>query len=89
MRLKFGFQRRDALAIYLLDESLKVEIHYDHEDCGFDDNICVRISEDCPTDEKLLVADETNMFITIQQAIALSKALETAVLQSRLGASGR
>ena len=77
------------MAIYLLDESLKIEIHYDHDDCGFDDNICVRISEDCPSDEKLMVADETNMFITIQQAMGLSKALETAALQSRLGVSGK
>ena len=77
------------MAIYLLDESLKVEIHYDHEDCGFDDNICVRISEDCPNDEKLFVSDETNMFITIHQAMALGKALEAAVLHSRLGASGK
>ncbi|MCK4726918.1 MAG: hypothetical protein KAT29_14000 [Anaerolineales bacterium] len=77
------------MEIYLLDESLKVEIHYDHEDCGFDDNICVRISEDCPTDEKLFVAEQTNIFITIQQAKSLSEALGEAVLQSRLGASGK
>jgi hypothetical protein len=76
------------MAIYLLDDSLKVEIHYDHEDCGYDDNICVRISEDFPRDEKLFVSDETNMFITIQQAIALGKALEAAAIQSRLGTSG-
>jgi hypothetical protein len=89
VQLRFGFQRRDAMAIYLLDESLKVEVHYDHKDCGFDDNICVRISEDCPADEKLFVAEEINMFITIQQAKALSEALGAAVLQSRLGASGK
>ncbi len=77
------------MAIYLLDDSLKVEIHYDHEDCGFDDNICVRISEDCPRDEKLFISDETNMFITIQQAIALGKALEAAAIQSRLDDSGK
>ncbi len=71
------------MAILLLDETLSVAISYDCEDCDWDDNILVRIREDCPPDERLLRSDETNIYITRAQAQALAQALLDACRASR------
>lgn len=75
------------MAIYLLDNTLRVDICYDEEDCTYSDNIHVRINEECPFDEKILLADETNIFLTPQQALLLADALRKAA-QASLGVSG-
>lgn len=61
--------------ILLLDESLRVRIYYDCDDCDYDDNICVSIIEDCPEDEKIFIAGETNLYLTPDQAKELAMAL--------------
>ncbi len=76
------------MAIYLLDNSLKVEICFDQEDCEFDDNIRVTITEECPLDEKIFIADQTNLYLTPKQAIELADALHQAAHDSRLDSSG-
>jgi hypothetical protein len=76
------------VAIYLLDNTLKVEISFDKEDCDYDDNICVSITEDCPHEEKVLIADQTNIYLTPQQALEMADALLQAVRSSRLDMSG-
>jgi hypothetical protein len=63
------------MEIYLLDNSLQVEICYDASDCEFEDNILVRFLEDCPEDEKIFRHDETNIFLTADQALALAEDL--------------
>ena len=75
------------MAIYLLDNTLKVEICFDLEDCEYNDNICVSITEDCPHEEKVLIADQTNIYLTPQQAIEIADALLKAVRSSRLDMS--
>ncbi|MCA9934273.1 MAG: hypothetical protein KC415_10130 [Anaerolineales bacterium] len=65
--------------ILLLDESLRVRIYYDCDDCEFDDNICVSLVEECPDEEKILIADETNIYLTPEQAKAVAQALIAAV----------
>jgi hypothetical protein len=66
------------MAIYLLDDSLKVDVFFDPEDCEFNDNICVRFTEECPEEEKLFWAGETNIYLTPQQARQLAKVLNEA-----------
>ncbi len=65
--------------ILLLDESLQVEIFFESDDCGYEDNICLKIIESCPESEKLFIHDESHIYLTPQQAQALVNSLEQAV----------
>ncbi|MCB9418392.1 MAG: hypothetical protein H6667_01195 [Ardenticatenaceae bacterium] len=68
--------------VFLLDNSLKIEVYCEQMDSEFEDNICVSFVEDCPEDEKLFRADETNMYLTPKQAEQLGNLLVRA---SKLG----
>lgn len=68
--------------IMVLDDSLRVRIYYECDDCDYPDNICVSILEDCPDDEKVFINDETNLYLTPQQAQSLATALINAANQS-------
>ncbi len=70
------------MEVMLLDNSLKVSIFYDECDCEFKDNICVKIIETCPDEERLFRADETNLFLTPEQASQLAHALVMASRRS-------
>lgn len=61
--------------IYLLDDSLKVNVYFDPSDCGFDDNICFSFLEECPEEEKIFRASETNIYLTRDQARQIALAL--------------
>jgi hypothetical protein len=61
---------------------LRVEVVYDNSDCDFEDNICIQIIEECPENEKVFVHDETNLFITPEQAIQLARLLSAAAQTS-------
>lgn len=65
--------------ILLLDDSLQVEIQYECADSDLEDNICVRITESCPDEEKIFRHDESNLFLTNDQASSLANALLKAV----------
>ncbi len=64
--------------VWLLDDSLRISIFHDEEACEFDDDICVSIFESCPYDEKLFIADETNIYISRDEALRLAEMLLTA-----------
>ncbi|MCJ7626405.1 MAG: hypothetical protein MUO76_23180 [Anaerolineaceae bacterium] len=68
--------------IWILDDSIRIRIFFDREDCIYEDNICVSFRESCPADEKIFRADETNIFLTTTQAIRLSQALKEAAEKS-------
>jgi hypothetical protein len=70
------------MAIYLLDNSLKVEVFFDPSDSEFEDNICISFVEDCPEDEKLFWAGESNIYLTSEQACQFAEALVKAVNDS-------
>jgi hypothetical protein len=70
------------MPIYLLDESLKIDIFFDKADCDFDDNVCMCICEDCPPNEKLFKSGETNIYLTAEQALKLGQALMDAATNS-------
>lgn len=70
------------MSISLLDGSLKVDVFYESKDSQFEDHICVRIVENCPEEEKIFYAGETNIYLTQEQARQISKALLKAVEQS-------
>lgn len=67
------------MPISLLDNSLSVDIYFEESDQDFDDDICISFTEDCPDDEKIFRADETNIYITPDQACLLLLALQRAM----------
>ena len=69
--------------IHLLDDSLSVEIYHEGCDKQYRDNICVRMIESCPAEERVLRFEETNLFMTAAQAEALIQALQAALKQAR------
>lgn len=68
--------------IYLLDDSVSVEIYFERNDCDLADNICVKIIESCPEDEKILKHDESHIYLTPEQARRLVMALQDALEKS-------
>ena len=70
------------MTIYLLDHSLKVEVFFDHEDCDYNDNVCVSIEESCPDEERIFKYDELNLYLTSEEARQLGEALLSASKES-------
>ena len=68
--------------VHLLDESLLVEVFYSCEDADLEDNICLKISESCPEEEKVFRHDESHLYLTRAQALSLAEALVEAVKKS-------
>ena len=71
------------MSVSLLDNSLKVDIYFEESDREFEDDICISFSEDCPADEKIFRVDETNIYITPDQACLLMLALQRAMEKYR------
>lgn len=71
------------MAIYLLDNSLRVEVFFEENDRDLNDNICVSLCEDCEEEERILRADETNLYLTRDEASQLAKALVHAISKSQ------
>ncbi len=72
------------MQISLLDNSLVVNIFYDIPDQAYEDNICIQLIESCPEDERILRANETNIYLTTEQAAQLAEALSKAAADSKL-----
>ena len=70
------------MPIYLVDDTLKVEVLYEPSDRQFDDDICLCIEESCPVEEKLFRADEVHIYLTPKQARQLGLALVQAATMS-------
>lgn len=68
--------------IFLLDDSLQVEVFFEKADVGYSDNICLKITESCPEEEKVFRHDENHLYLTPGQAKALADALIRAVKNS-------
>jgi hypothetical protein len=68
--------------IYLLDDSLQVDVFFSPEDGDLTDNICLRVIESCTDGEKIFIHDESDLFLTPQQARDLAEALLAAVKES-------
>jgi hypothetical protein len=68
--------------VYLLDDSLQVEAFFSPEDGDLTDNICLKVVESCKEDEKIFIHDESDLFLTAQQARDLAEALLAAVRES-------
>ena len=66
----------------LLDDSLQVSVFYERTDSDFDDDICICFREECPEDEKIFRAGETNIFLTPDQANQFALLLIEAAKQS-------
>ena len=69
--------------IYLLDDSLQVEVFLEKDDLGYTDNICLKIIESCIEEEKVFRHDENHLYLTPEQAKALAEALTRAVQNSQ------
>ncbi|MFL7840446.1 MAG: hypothetical protein ACK2T4_06180 [Candidatus Promineifilaceae bacterium] len=67
------------MSVILFDGGLTVKIFYDETDSEYEDAVCIQMIEDCPEDEKVLKFDETNLYITPDQACLLILALQRAM----------
>ncbi len=76
------------MSLYLLDDTLSIDVFYEKNDSQFCDNICIRFWESCPDEEKLFVAGETNIYITPEQACQLAEMLMKAVKTSQEDCAG-
>jgi hypothetical protein len=70
------------MAIELLNGSLKLEVFYDKRDKEYEDNICLCLKETGPDEEKVLYANETNLYIKPEDARRLAQLLLDAADQS-------
>jgi len=70
------------MAIELLNGSLKLEIFYDKRDREYEDNVCLCLKETGPDEEKVLYANETNLYIKPEDARRLAQMLLDAADQS-------
>ena len=73
------------MALELLNGSLVVDIFFDPGDRDYDDNICICLKEFGPDEEKIFYANETNIFLTAEQARELANLLREAADQSSHG----
>jgi hypothetical protein len=60
------------MALEILNGSLVVNIFFDPKDREFEDNVCVCLKELGPDEEKIFYADETNIFLTAEEARGLA-----------------
>ena len=70
------------MPLYLLDNTLRVEVCYEQGDQEYRDNICLQIIEECPADEKVMVHDESNLYLTVVEAHRLAEMLLAAAAAS-------
>lgn len=70
------------MTLYLLDDSLSVDVYYEPSDNQFSDNVCVHICESCPEEEKVFIADEVNLYLTPDQARRFAEILLEAATTS-------
>lgn len=77
------------MTLHILDDSLHVNIFFELTDCEFSDNICISLLEDCPAEEKIFIHDETNIYLTPDQAESFANLLLTAAAKSRTDAQER
>jgi len=70
------------MEISLLDGSLLVNIFFEQTDREYEDNICICLKENCPQEEKILHAAETNIYLTPEQARKMAQLLSEAAEQS-------
>jgi hypothetical protein len=71
------------MGFWILDDTLFVNIAYEKQGVDLRDNIRIFIKESCPEDEKLFLADETNIYLTTDEARQIMEALRIAILNSQ------
>lgn len=60
--------RGGSMAVKILDDTIVFEAFVDHEDAGFEDDVCLRFTETCPEEEKVFYGGENNLYVTREQA---------------------
>lgn len=75
------------MTIFLVDDTLQVDIFYACDDQDLEDNICIKVVERCPPEERLLCAGHTHIFLTPDQARQLGEMLLQAANHSEANGS--
>jgi len=70
--------RSMQMEILILDDTIKIVVYYERQDSDFSDNICISFEEDCPDDERIFRANQTNIYLTCEQARKFALALYNA-----------
>ncbi len=76
------------MSLNILDDTLNVDVFYEKIDSEYHDNICIRFWESCPDEERIFIHDETNIFITPDQARSIAFLLLEAAHKSDQNGSG-
>jgi len=76
------------MELWLLDDTLHIKIFFEDTDQDLHDNVCISIFESCPDEERILLHDETNIYLTPEDACQLAEALKAAASKS-LDCKGR
>ncbi len=71
------------MELWLIDDTLRLKAFFERSDSDLHDNICLSIYESCPDEEKLFKSDETNLYMTPEQAYKLADMLRQAADLSR------
>lgn len=71
------------MELWLLDDTLHIKIFFEDNDQDLLDNVCISIFESCPDEERILLHDETNIYLTPEDACKLAEALQAAASKSR------
>jgi len=61
------------MELWLLDDTLHIKIFFEDTDQDLQDNVCVSIFESCPDEERILLHDETNIYLTPEDACRLAE----------------
>lgn len=77
------------MKIKLLDGSWDVEVFLDRSEPDYDDNVFLRITEECPQEQKLLKTDQITIGIAAIDARELARRLKVVATPSIRSALGR
>ena len=70
------------MPIYILDESVKIEVYFEENDHEFEDNVCISFHENCPEEERIYRANLSHIYISVKQARQFAHALILAAQES-------
>ena len=87
-RLKKAIDGGGGMSLNILDDTLNIDVFYEDFDSAFCDNVCIRFWESCPDEERIFIHEETNIFLTTDQARSLALLLLEAAHKSDEYCSG-
>lgn len=67
------------MAVDFMNGTMRFEAFIDKDDEGFDDDVCLRFTEDCLEDEKMFYGGENNLYVTRDEARKIAETILEAL----------